>query len=352
MQALWNQIKAFPAVSELKPLKGTEYINVHTAEENGYHFSLGAAVVKHRGILRVSFGNSWRLENDDRTVLTEKYSADGGKTWQSALIAATEDSYGRSHGVYLERDGELYSFYPVAQFDAAKGYLNLKMEAYRLGASGEYERLGIALDADFWPMCEPMRLENGSLLMAGLETDNAQAAVALCHGNDLLRWEMKILPNPNGYKYWGETTVLKYPDRLLAIVRGGKGTKTVLVSESRDGGDSWTGLEESNFPIANSKMYAGTLSNGLRYLVFSLSVKGHRDVMAIAVGKDLFERAYVIRNGFDAPGKFYNNQWCYPYAYEDVENKLLYVAYTKNKEDCEMIRIPVDSLSLCDEDEK
>ena len=35
-----------------------------------------------------------------------------------------------------------------------------------------------------------------------------------------------------------------------------------------------------------------------------------------------------------------------------VHEKVLYIAYTKNKEDCEMVCIPTESLILDDENEK
>ena len=39
-----------------------------------------------------------------------------------------------------------------------------------------------------------------------------------------------------------------------------------------------------------------------------------------------------------------HNEWCYPYAFEDEENGLLYIAYAKNKEHCEIAVIPTASL--------
>ncbi|MBO5700843.1 MAG: exo-alpha-sialidase [Clostridia bacterium] len=345
MKNIWNKSIPFPDFSQIETIRGAKYITVHTAREDGYHFSLGAAIIKHKGILRVSFSNSWRKENDDLTILAEKYSTDSGNTWHDNIIAKNESGLGRSHGVYFEKDGELYVFCPVAEFDRIDRYPGLKTEAYKLCGRGEYESLGVVLPGDFWPMCEPIVLNDGKLLMAGLETDQAQAAVALCGGEDITKWEMKIIPNPNQFKYWGETTVIAYPDRLIAFVRGSNGIGSILVSESRDGGNSWSGLEESDFPIANSKMYGGTLSNGLKYLAFNIKDRGYRDTLALAIGKDSFEKLYLLRDGFDAPPRFRKqNMWCYPYAFEDTETRTLYIAYSKNKEDCEMIAIPTENL--------
>ena len=82
--------------------------------------------------------------------------------------------------------------------------------------------------------------------------------------------------------------------------------------------------------------------------VFNVRDRGEkigRDTLAIAVGKDTFERVYLIRDGFDeAPVFWMHNEWCYPYALEDEENGLLYIAYAKNKEHCEIAVIPTASV--------
>ena len=87
------------------------------------------------------------------------------------------------------------------------------------------------------------------------------------------------------------------------------------------------------------------MSNGENYLVFTSRVESYRDTLCIAVGAPSFERIYLIRHGFDAPARFQpSTEWCYPYAYEDAEEKKLYVVYAKNKEDCEVAIIPLESI--------
>lgn len=118
-----------------------------------------------------------------------------------------------------------------------------------------------------------------------------------------------------------------------------------LVSESLDNGETWSGLEKSNLPISNSKMYAGRLKSGEQYLVFNAPSKKYREVLCIATGGDCLEKVFCIRKGFEEKPKFqYVNEWCYPYAYEDTDEDKLYVVYTKNKEDCELAIIPLESI--------
>lgn len=344
MYSLWSEQKKFPECEEMLKIKDIEYVNVHTAIKDEYQFLLGAAIIKYKDKLYSSWGNSFRGENDDNTIIAQKCSLDGGKTWNDyRKISKTDKGFGRSHGVYFEYEGNLYAFCPKAKYDKIDAYPDLKMEAYKLEKTGEWTCLDVVLDEDFWPMCEPIKLDNGGFLMAGLKTDTAEAAVALCDGKDLTKWEMKTIPNPENYEYWGETTVLKQKDKLIAIVRGGKGAECILISESYDNGATWSGLEKSNFEISNSKMYAGTLSNGSNYLVFNAKSEKYRETLCIATGKELFDKVYLIRHGFEEPPVFWNiNEWCYPYAYEADGN--LYVVYAKNKEDCELAIIPIESL--------
>lgn len=345
MYELWNSENTFPSLKEMRTIEGLEHIIVHEAHKDGSRFLLGAAIIKHSGTLYCSFVNSLEEENDSFSMLAQKKSYDGGKSWTDyRSVSKNEAVFSKSHGVYLEHEGSLYAFCPRAKFTPT-AYPELTMEAYRENEIGEWDYLGIVLDRDFWPMCQPIMLDDGSYVMAGLKTDEHTAAVAVCDGNDITKWEMHTIPVPKDLWIWGETTVLKLDGRLLAIVRGGGEVGYAMVSESLDGGKSWSELADSNLFIAQSKMYAGTLSNGDLYVVFTVKSEGYRDTLCIAVGRKKFERIYLIRHGFDASPKFQPcNEWCYPYAYEDRESEMLYVVYSKNKEDCELAIIPVESL--------
>lgn len=343
MYNLWDDRLPFPEYCEMRTIKDINYVNIHTAVEGEYQFLLGAAIVKHNEMLYASWANSFRNENDDNTILAQKISCDGGLTWTDyKKISKTDIGFGRSHGVYFRHEDKLYILCPKARYDETDAYPELKMEEYVLN-DGEWENLGIVLDDYFWPMCEPIKSDNGTLIMAGLKTNTAEAAVALCDGKDITKWEMKVLPNPDGMEYWGETTVLKQNNKLIALARGGLNAECILVSESYDNGNSWSGLEKSNFPISNSKLYAGTLSNGINYIVFNAKSEKYRETLCIATGRESFDKVYVIRHGFDCLPRFWNtNEWCYPYACEADGN--LYVVYAKNKEDCELAIIPLDSI--------
>ena len=346
MYHLWDGKDRFPAPGEMKSIRGIEYINVHTAIAGAYQFLLGAAIIRYNGVMYASWGNSFRNENDNNTILAEKCSSDNGHTWTDyRQISRTDSGFGRSHGVYFEHKDKLYVFCPKARYDQVNSYPDLKMEAYVLETDDTWTYLGVVLDDAFWPMCEPIALDNGTLLMAGLLPYSRSAAVALCEDGDLTKWRAIEIPNPNGFWYWGETTVLKQKDKLLALSRGGREAQCVLVSESYDNGNTWSGLERSDLESTDTKMYAGTLANGMQYLVFNAKSEKYRETLCITVGNGAFERVYLIRHGFDTKPRHQRvNEWCYPYAWEDRAAGKLYVIYAKNKEDCELAIIPLESL--------
>ena len=55
---LWKEDIVFPTFEELRRIDGMQYLAPHVLDKAGYHFLLGAAVVKHGGILRASFAQS------------------------------------------------------------------------------------------------------------------------------------------------------------------------------------------------------------------------------------------------------------------------------------------------------
>ena len=333
------------------------YTAVSRLEEGGYRFSLGASIIRFHGIWVAAYLQSAVKENDDRSRFVCKFSFDDCRTWSDAhVIADVEGEYGRSHGV-LYRDGEtLWAFCPKAKFNGTDRFAqhNFSMEGYTFCEQTlTWEAQGAVLEDGFWPLCEPMRLQNGDVLIAGLECKGThQPAVAIAKGGDLTHFEMVQIPNPDGLRTWGETTVLDHGEELVALVRPHPTVGLVLVSRSCDYGRNWTPLSCTEQAAIDSKLYAGRLSNGRRYLICNIGTgelppaDRSRKTMAILLGEGddptRFDYGYLIRHGFDVPATYFKSQWAYPYAVE--ENGSLYVIYTKHKEETELAIIPLASL--------
>ena len=329
--------------------KGIEHIDVHNAEADGYHFLLGASIIKFGDLWVCGYGQSLVRENDTNTRFACKYSDDNCKTWsEEYVIGPIEEKYCRSHGVFYNAGDTLYAFAPRAAFGRPTEdihYPGLVMEAYRFNESDRsWTNLGVVLDDGFWPLCEPIEISGNRLLMAGLDckTGTEQAAVAIADKDNPLSWKMIMIPNESGLGLWGESTVIDYGDRYVLFCR--TTSSKFAVSESTDG-ENWSSLEYTDFAASNSKPYGGTLSTGSRYLIYAINSRKNQ---IIAVGDTDgsygFVKHYYVRSGFDTEPQFFTSkQWAYPYAVE--EDGYLYVVYSEHKENCELAIIPIESLN-------
>jgi len=350
---LWTGPTPFPAVAEIPPLPGVTHHVIHEAVTGEYQFLLGTALAFHEGTLWASWGNSLVDENDDGSVMAGRASEDGGETWGDfqpiAPGAPGPDSH--SHGVFFNHNEQLWAYAARADYVAGgTGYPKLRTEAYLLDGA-QWVSKGIVAEDLFWPLTEPQPMKNGHYIMGGLIVDheqdwpNADAAVALSDGDNVLQWKPVLIPRTPGKRIWGETAVIVEEERITALVRYGE-KKLTLVSFSEDFGQTWSTLRESNLPNANSKIYAGTLSTGHWYAILNLE---NRNTLAIAVGAPgahSFSRVWTIRTGASHQprnaGRGKHPQWSYPYAIEAKGN--LYVGYAISKEDAGLSILPVDQL--------
>jgi len=268
-------------------------------------------------------------------------SEDAGKTWSDVrTMDAGEGPVGVSHGSFLSHDGRLWAF-----MGAYTGTMQgIHTRAYQLNeTSGTFEPLGTVIEGGFWPMQEPIKMDDGNWIMAGITAGGDApaggknpAAVAISHGDDLRKWDLVPIPQLPGLgKVWGESTVIVEGKRITNISRYGAEARA-LVSTSDDFGRSWTAMRPSDLPMATSKPYAGVLSTGQRYLVCSTSADsgGRRSPLTIALsrpGEETFSKVFVIRHAlFPAgPGESHERaSLSYPYAIEHDGH--LYVGYSNS----------------------
>ena len=329
--------------------EGIEYIDVHNAKADGFHFLLGASIVKFGDLWICGYGQSLVRENDTNTRFACKYSEDACKTWsEEYVIGGIEAEYCRSHGVFYNAGDTLYAYAPRAAFGHPTEdihYPGLVMEAYRFDpADRSWTNLGVVLNDGFWPLGEPIEIRGDRLLMAGLDckTGTEQAAVAVADKDNPLAWEMIIIPNASGIGLWGESTVIDYGDKYVLFCRTQQ--SKFAVSASTDG-LNWSNLAYTDFAATKSKPYGGTLSDGRHYLIYGINSRaGQLITVGKAGGAYGFVKPYYIRSGFDTEPQFFKSkQWAYPYAVED--DGKLYVVYSEHKENCELAIIPIASLS-------
>jgi hypothetical protein len=339
-------------------------IQLHQPEKDGYRWLHGVALAWHKARLFASFGQNKGLENTGGEQARGRYSDDGGKTWSPAFtIAAGDKHLGVSHGVFLSHAGVLWAFHGAFYDDFQRTHTR----AYMLDEqTGQWRQKGIVIKDGFWPLQEPVKMENGNWIMAGVRIAKGYAvkgnlpAVAICHGDDFTRWDLVVIPWHESVapeSVWGESAVIVDGSRILNIARWGEKNPTTLVSESSDYGRTWSPAGAGNLPMADSKPCCGTLSTGQKYLICTTTADAgrRRSPLTIAVsnpGESSFSKLFVIRPALleQGPGESHvNAMLAYPCAVE--HDGKLYIGYSNsggrggNNNSAELAIVPVSSLA-------
>ena len=350
MYNVWKNGASLPKVSELKKVK-SEHITIKAfePEKDGYVFLHGVALAKFKGRMYCAWAHNKDKENSQEEEVNFAISDDNGKTWSECIEGDMKPEKGIavSHGAFLVSEEKLYFFAP--QFKGHMGAEMMKLSVYELDEENEkFRYIGVAMDERFWPMCEPVLMENGNYIMPGIyvaadymSPDNA-AAVAISRGADITRWDMVKIKRSEEVRVWGECTVVINGNNIKMYCREHSAKYKALYSESSYFGNTWTEMNLSDLPMIDSKPYAGTLSNGRNYLICSCAedISG-RNPLTIAItekGEDKFSKIYSIDSG---------KILSYPYAIE-ADNKL-YIAYSSspkadNRNSAELAIIDIEDL--------
>lgn len=337
-EEIWDATSPLGKTAELPVLENVRFhvIKPYEFEKDGYRFLHGVGLGFYKGRLYASFGHNQGGENTETEEARICHSDDLGKTWSavSTIDSGEEPGIGVSHGVFHVLDDQLWAFQ-----GAYTGTMKqVHTRAYRLNEdSGEWEPRGTIIGDGFWPMQEPRKMANGNWIMGGLRGGKGNPpAVAISHGDDFESWDLVVIETPKTLKkVWGEATVYLDDKQATLISRWGDQAKA-LVSTSQDFGRTWTTLQPSNLPMATSKPFTGTLSNGQHYLVCTTTADsgGRRSPLTIAVtrpGETTFSKVFVIRHAEfpDGPGESHPDaKLSYPHAIE-IEGHL-YVGYSNS----------------------
>jgi len=369
LHQLWTGDGDVPNTADLPVLEDVSFhvIKPYQFEKDGYRFHHGVALAAHRGRLFASYGVNRYGENLAGEEAVYQVSEDGGCTWSELRIiesGSQKEGFGVSHGVFLSANDQLWAFHGAF---GEKLSVDTHMRGYVFNAEdGSWRPLGRLLDG-FWPLQEPLRMEDGNWIMSGVRSgDGNPAAVAISHGDDLTRWDLVAIPKASG-RMWGESSVILLKSRIINIARYHRESLTVaLFAESADFGRTWEPSMPSNLPMAATKPYTGTLSTGQHYLIATTAGDSgnRRSPLTIALtrpGEDSFSSVYVIRHAVfpEGPGESHSSvALAYPYAIEH-EGKL-YVGYSNsgggigrtgegrerwNNNSAEMAVIPIESLT-------
>lgn len=333
MYNVWKNEMTLPEVSELKKVRAERtIIKPFEPEKDGYVFLHGVALAEFKGRMYCAWAHNKIQENSDDEEVNYAVSDDNGKTWSECIKGNMnpEDGVAVSHGAFLIHEEKLYFFAP--QFKGQLGVEMMNMSVYVFDEANEkFRYINVAMNERFWPMCEPVLMENGNYIMPGIyvasdymSSDNA-AAVAISRGSDILHWDMVKIERTEDVRVWGECCITANGSHIKMYCREHSRKLKALYSESLDFGNTWSKMDLSDLPMIDSKPYAGTLSTGQHYLICSCAkdISG-RNPLTIALtekGEDKFSKILIIDEG---------KTLSYPYAIES--NNKLYVAYSSSTE--------------------
>lgn len=327
-----------PPSEEMPQVENAQFhlIQDYEPQKNGYNWLKGVALARHEGRWVASFGqNATKSENNATEVANVKVGDGDGVTW--GPLENLDDPPGDlavSHGVFLSHDDQLWAlmgaFYGKGR---PGGRVHCRAYVAEPGSVGkgkpEWRKRGVVAWDGFWPLQQPLLMENGQYIMAGASVGegriggtNTIPAVAIGNGNDPTQWEVVRIAAPTDI--WGESTVIASGTRVLLISRSNNKLHQALTTLSNDCGRTWSNLEASNLPMATSKPYAGILHDGRPYLINTICsdvAAAGRNPLCLLLGDPgamSYNRAYrIIDSRSPLPGAGGYTIWAYPYAVED-----------------------------------
>lgn len=342
------RLEAARTVTVFQPAPGTD------------QFSNGAVPIAFKGRLFVQWQSSARDEDAPDTWVAYAVSADNGDSWTRprALTRPSGDAEMRSSGGWWT-DGE-----------TLVAYINVWPEGFRTRTGG-YTEYRLSRDGETWTDPQPVRSADGTPVNGVIEQDPHFHDGRL-HTAFHLRPGIRVHPHytddtlgltgwlPGAFENLPadppmsrelEPSLFARGDCLVMVFRDQASSFRQLASQSCNRGESWSRPELTTMPDARTKQSAGNLPDGTAYLVHSPNAGKTRIPLALSLSRDgmVFDRSHLLRGEADLQplrqaGLYKRAGYHYPKSV--VANGHLYIAYTANKEDVELTRIPLSALEL------
>lgn len=251
-------------------------ISVHEPDDT-FAFLHEAAIIEYHGVLYASWYNCKELELEGYTPICGKRSYDGGKSW-SDLEILCEDKQEKilyCPPVYGIDDDKLYML--VNQM-VAPDHIHA-LDLYILNTETDKFEWLWSRPIPFKLNTNVVTLPNGKRMLPGRvgELDcfpNTPAVLISDSGKIDAQWRLvKVAPNgdlPDGKELvHPEISVICENDTLYMFCRNDL-RNVPLVYISKDFGESWSGVHSHDIPYISSKIYAGNLLDGRKYLIANI----------------------------------------------------------------------------------
>lgn len=242
-------------------------------EEYGYHLH-EAAIIEYEGVLYTSWYHCPEKEYVGATATYGKRSCDGGNTWSDIELIAEDKDGGMlcKPPVYGICDGKLYMF--INQMVSGDNMHSLDL--FVLNKETDRFELVWSRPIPFKVNTNVVKLPNGKLMLTGRIADMDQhpytpAVLISDSGKIDADWRLvKVAPSgalPDGTVLIHPETTVICNDGTLYLFNRNDQRRVPLVYTSADMGESWSQAASHDIPYVNSKIYAGTLSDGRHYLI-------------------------------------------------------------------------------------
>ncbi len=233
---------------------------------------------------------------------------------------------------FWKRDGELLA---LSSHFHAPGYsgLGLSLEAFRW--TGEkWANHGTVLD-DSMNNFPPKRLPSGEWMMT--RRDHRRQVSVMIGGTQAFDdWRITPLASYDGDGRPEEPYWYTLPDgkTIVGLIRDNGGSKYLLRTFSRDNGQTWSAIHQTNFPDATSKFFVHRTSRGYYVMVSNSNPRG-RDPLTLAISQDglVFTKLFWLIGGRHID---------YPHIIEHDGHLL--VAFSGAKQTMEVMKVSLDEL--------
>ncbi len=343
----------------LRAASGAQTISIFKPDADSDKFNNGAVLIAFKGKLYAQWQSSPKDEDSPDTWVAYSVSDDGFH-WESPAVLSEAGEGGRMHsnGGWWT-DGKTLAAYvnvwPTGFQSRAGGFTY-----YRTSTDGRtWSGLAPVVDRSGKPVPgvieqDPHALKNGRVITAFHVQPGIR--VAPFYTDDPLgvrgwqRSQFESTEHENRMSRELEPSSFLQGECIVMVFRDEASSYRQLASKSCDAGERWMPAVMTDMPDSRAKQSAGNLPDGTAFLVNAPNADRARVPLAVTLSTDgrHFDRSFLLRGAADLQPLRYEGQYKRPgyhYPKSIVWNGFLYVAYATNKEDVELTRVPLPSLS-------
>lgn len=356
---IWKEDAHYPEQDEMVVPAGMQHILIQDGRKDILPFLHDVSLAAYENRIYAAWYNSTDAEICGTSLIRGVVSEDEGQTWSEPFIIAGSLTAAGHHYVpinFFPHAGRLYAM--ITEMTGKNITTVLDLFEKIPDTEEKWEKIA-TISEGVITNTPPQKMSDNNWIVGGwIPMKNETPAfpvVLISQGDDITKkWRCFFLYDPlrpDGVRIRCPEITLHLDDQVVtAYVRSGNNEGPSYVFESTDFGRTWLEPMVTPMPIAGSKMFAGTLSSGKRYLIYNAE-RGFfvRTLLVIAVsepGERAFSQVYKLFEDHDEALDGRGNTWSYPAACEHNGN--LYIGCTLQEADyvrCAVIaKIPIESL--------